>query len=302
LTTNYGKLLTPMKVNTDANGHLEARLKKLPHTPGFSITVINDCGDPNEQMRIITRLQTLFERTPIDFCEVDSDLEVAGNLIDALDAKGGGAAPGVILPNVAIREPEVYGDSNGSPFCYFVHENVLVLPTSRGRTLSLAKSFLDIEYVNVLEPREVLQSIVETGDLEPKWIEHIAGSQFRSYEFQPLVAARLCGGYSVPHKKEKLACPNPGSVIWHVDKHGNCKSTVTTGSCSPEPRNGDEIATRFGTLRYYRRLTDAPLGVPAIITGSSGLGAGPTYRFLEIVIRKGRAADHFKIKVGDEIF
>lgn len=285
------------------NENIEALLKNLPTQPGFSITVINDCGDQNERLRITTRVQTLFGHTP-GFCEVDgehSDLQLAGCIIDALDAKGGGATPGIILGNSATREPEKSGDPNGSPFGHCLIGKVLLDSTIRGRTLSLVKYFYGLEHIRVVDPREVLESMVETGDLEPEWVEHIANNQFRSYEFQPLLAARLCSGYPVPYSKETLACPYPGEVVWWVDKHGNCKTTVTTKMCRPFPKDGDDIATRFGTLKYYGRLTDAPLGKPSVTSGSSGLGAGPASRFLEIVIRRGNAAKELGISVGDEV-
>ncbi|MDO8523798.1 MAG: hypothetical protein Q7R74_01060 [bacterium] len=282
---------------------LEAQLKAFAAQPGFSITVINDCGDRNEQLRIRTRLHSQFPNIPVDFCEVNGehrDLEAAGCIIDALDAKGGGASPGIILGNVAYREPEKSGDSNGSPFGHCLIGKVLIKSTIRGRTLSLVKDFYGIEHIRVVDPEEALQSMVATGDLEPEWVAHIAESQFRSYEFQPLLAARLMNGFPVPYRKETLSCPKTGAVVWWVDKHGNCKTTVTTSQCQPAPlRDGDEFATKFGTFKYFRRLNDAPRGIPAVTTGSSGLGAGPDNRFLEVAIRMGSAAKELGIKVGD---
>lgn len=294
-----------MHSNTlNANENVEAFLKNLSAQPGFSITVINDCGDENERLRIVTMVQTLFGHTPA-FCEVDGehrDLQAAGCIIDALAAKGGGAAPGIILGNTAFREPEKSGDPNGSPFGHCVIGKVLLNSTIRGRTLSLVKDLYGLEHVRIVDPTEVLQSIVATGDLEPEWVDHIAESQFRSYEFQPLLAARLVSGFPVPYRKETLSCPKVGAVVWWVDKHGNCKTTITTSQCQPAPlRDGDEFATKFGTLKYYRRLNDAPRGKPAVTTGSSGLGAGPQNRFLEIAVRMGNAAEMLGIKVGDEV-
>lgn len=284
--------------------NLESFLKTLPTQPGFSITVINDCGDRNERLRILTRLDTLFPRVGIRFCEVDGehrDLEAAGNIIDALDARGGGAAPGLILGNTAFREPEKSGDANGAPFGHCLINNVLLFSTIRGRILSLVQDFFGIKHIHVVEPREALQSIVDTGHLEVEWVDHIANSQFRSFELQPLLAERLLGGFTVPYRKETLVCAKPGRVVWWVDKHGNCKTTVTTSQCELKPlRDGNELATKFGTLKYFRRLNDAPRGVPSVTTGSSGLGAGPDSRFLEIAIRMGNAAKELKIKVGDE--
>lgn len=290
--------------NNPSSVSLEAFLKTLPAQPGFSIVVINDCGDENEKLRITTRLQTLFWGATVSFCEVNgpnSDLEAAGCIIDALDAKAGGAAPGLILPNTAFREPEKSGDANGSPFGHCIINNVLLFSTIRGRILSLVKDFFGIEHIHIVEPREALESIVATGDLEQKWVEHIADSQFRSYELQPLLAARLLKGFALPSQKETLASPKLGGVVWWVDKHGNCKTTVTTSQCEPKPlRDGDEFETKFGVFKYFRRLNDAPRGVPAVTTGSSGLGAGPDNRFLEIAIRMGNAAKFLNIKVGDE--
>ncbi|MDO8594826.1 MAG: SAM-dependent chlorinase/fluorinase [bacterium] len=299
------KKLFATNVPTDEDVKLETFLSALPKEPGFSISVINDCGDRNEQLRITTHLQTLFDRTPVSFCEVQglhADLEAAGCLIDAIDAKFGGTAPGIILPNVAFRHPEVSGDANGAPFAYIVILKLLIISTIRGRTLSLLKHFYGIESVRVFEPREVLESIVATGHLGREWVNHIAENQFRSFVFQPLAAARLCQGFEVPYRKENLACPAPGSVVWFVDKHGNCKTTVTTEMCEPFPKDGDTLATKFGNLPYFRRLTDAPLGKPAVTTGSSGLGAGPNDRFLEIAVRMGNAAKELRISVGSEVF
>ena len=88
----------------------------------------------------------------------------------------------------------------------------------------------------------------------------------------------------------------------YIDEFGIGKTNITASDCSPFPRDGDDIATKFGTLKYYRRLNDAPLGKPAIVSGSSGLSAGVHHRFLEIVIRDGNAAKMLGFKVGDSVF
>lgn len=286
---------------------IDAILKNIASQPGFSIITISDCFDGNASMRVTTRLHSLFNRIQVKECPLKekgekTELEAAICVIDAIDAKGGGASFGLILINAAWREREKTDDENGSRFGYLLIGNVLILSTVRGKVLSLVKRFFDIKTIRVFNTREVLAAIVAAGELEPEWADHISESQFRSFTFQPLVAALLCQGKSLPYHTEQLNCPNLGPVILYVDAFGLCKTAITTADCSPFPKDGDDIGTRFGTLKYYRRLTDAPLGKPAIVSGSSGLGAGIHHRFLEIVIRDGNAAETLGLKVGDSVF
>jgi hypothetical protein len=279
---------------------LETILKVLPSQTGFSVTVINDCLDSSGQMRIATRIHSYFHSVPVAFCPVEhGPLEAAGHLVDALDAKA--LSPGVVLVNVAPRNATAEKYPNGSPFGYFLWHNKLVISTIQGETLSCAKALLPLRWIHVLEATAVLKVVVGREEIPAEWAKHIEQTQFRSYEFQPLVMALLLRGVALPFRKESAdTIPDAPKSVWYRDRFGNCKTTVSTRAAGIVV--GQQVRTAIGVLDYYERLVDVPHNKPALVSGSSGIGAGPLDRFLEVVVRGGNAGERFKLGVGSVIF
>lgn len=240
------------------------------------VTIINDCRDSNAVGRQSTRIASLF-CTPPSFVGVGTDLEAAGNLIDALDAAED--REGVILVNVAPRHGAAKKWPNGTPFGYFRHKKTLVVTSIDGLTLSLVRKLRLSDHVKVLDmPAE------------------FATCQFRSYEFLPKAAKWLTDGVALQHQTvpiESFADALP--AVWFVDNFGNCKTTILAQEAADD-RSSVSLA---GTLvPRYKYLKDVPDGSPALIVGSSGIGSK---RFLEVVIQGGNAAHRFRLASGDRM-
>ncbi len=259
------------------------------------VTLITDCKDDNALGRSTTRLAALFPGSHLTTMGVDSDLEAAGNLIDALDAAGGGK--GVILVNVAPRQKEAKKWSNGTPFGFFYCQKTLVISSIDGLTLSLVKKLKIADQINLLDIPEVVNKLAEDGVITKVLADHIIHTQFRSFEFLPRVAKWLLGGLKIPHTPypPNEICDAP-AAIWWVDNFGNCKTTLL-----PEDINfseGKKIQTSFGEFVYHNRLKDVPDDQQGIIIGSSGLA---NKRFLEIVVQGQSASKVLNIKSSDVI-
>lgn len=256
-------------------------------------TIINDCRDANAAGRQATRVAALTGVTPV-FVGVGSDLEAAGNLIDMLDAALG--APGAILVNVAPRSGSAKKWKNGTPFGYFQIGKTVVVASVDGLTLSLVKKLGLVREIRLLDVGSATEEMVERGALQPALREHIVGTQFRSLEFLPRVAAYLIEHGNItdtPFSAAKI--PDAPRVAWFIDNFGNVKTTLL-----PEelPAPADNIQTRFGRLPFYEHLAEVPDGTAALIRGSSGLGST---RFVELIIQGGNAAQKFGIVSGDDI-
>ena len=244
-------------------------------------TIINDCRDTNAVGRQVTRVAVLSETT-VSFIGVNSDLEAAGNLIDAIDAFGNNQ--GLILVNVAPRNGKAKKWENGTPFGYFTYKNITVLSSIDGYTLSLVKKFNLAKTIRVLDTKEACEYMVSNKYLDQKEGKRITLSQFRSYDFTPRVAL-LLKNKLIPSAKilpiEEVA--DAPEAIWWVDNFGNCKTTITSTELNLEDKF---LKTKFGQFPFYPRLKDVPDKKIAAIIGSSGLGEK---RFIEIVVQGGRA-------------
>lgn len=258
----------------------------------MNITIINDCRDANAVGRQSTRASALIGG-PVSFVGVQNDLEAAGNLIDILDAYGDEL--GVILVNVAPRNGKAKKWKNGTPFGYFRYQNVLVVASIDGLTLSLVKKLGLVSEVNVLDIPTVIDRFVAEKVIEPSVGKHIVDTQFRSYDFVPRVAAYLVEHTDIDSEKHAIETfADAPAAVWWVDNFGNCKTTLLEKEITKE----NQIQTKFGTVQYFDRLKDVPDKTGAMITGSSGLKGN---RFLEIVVQGESATQLFKISSGDTI-
>jgi hypothetical protein len=271
----------------------------------FVGAIINDCADANAAGRQGVEFQRLFGLAPT-FIGVESysGLEAAGNLADILDrlVHAPGADPdqeAVILVNAAPRNGKEKHD-NGTPFCHFSIGKILVASTFDEESLAFIRDLGITDSVEVMSTPTVTAKAVEEGwdNLTVAQAERINDTQFRSLEFLPLVASWLRKGRQVPSETFKLAdLESPGGKAWKIDNFGNVKTTLVKEDVDFE--EGKQVTLADETeATCHRRLTDVPEGETAVTIGSSGFG---DKRLLEIVIRKGRAADQHGIAVGSSV-
>lgn len=167
----------------------------------------------NARFRQEARVASLIDGH-ISFAGVRNDLEAAGCLVDGLDAIGG--KEGLILVNVAPRHGEAKKWANGSPFVHFYYQNIAVLASSGGFTLSLAKK------LGCLGPIFQLNIL--------KFIPKMArDSQFRSFDFLPYLSRDIIDDKVVSVVSDFIPdteIPDPGKTIWYIDCFGNAKTTL----------------------------------------------------------------------------
>jgi hypothetical protein len=266
--------------------------------------VISDCADDNAVGRQQARFASLFGSIP-SFIRLSSDapdLEAAGSLVDTLDAirqlpKSVTIKPMVVLVNVAPRGSNVKAKwDNGTPFCYFQLDNVLVVSTYDGLTLSLVRDLGIVSNVKLLDIPTVTDSLAKRGVLSASEAKKIKHTQFRSLEFLPLAAYWLSSGEQIPSKEVTLEKRhNEGGKVWFVDCFGNAKTTLCHKDITLDDGN---IKLKGLLLPYYERLTDVPDDSFALVEGSSGYGKS---RFLEIVKQRGNAANELNLSVGSSL-
>ncbi len=258
------------------------------------VTIINDCTDHNVIGRQLTRAAVLFY-APVIPVGVHNELEAAGNLIDVLDAAEKGK--GVIILNVAPRHGNAKKWPNGTPFAYFNVNNILIIATIDGYSLSLIKKLRIIDSVNLLDIPDVVNRMQEEHVISSELRDQIIHTQFRSFEFAPRVAKWLTERIEIPSTPYALSqVPDVPKAIWYIDNFGNCKTTLL-----PEDVNfqaGKKVHTELGELACYNRLKDVPDGKTALIIGSSGY---KDKRFIELIIQGKSAAQIYGLQVGSLI-
>lgn len=260
----------------------------------MNITIINDCRDANAVGRQVARTASVMPGNTIQFVGVSSDLEAAGNLIDILDTCG--ESESVVLVNVAPRNGKAKKWENGTPFGYFWYKKILVVSSIDGLTLSLIKKLGLIDVVHVVDIPTVVPVLVESGSVSAETGQYIVGTQFRSLEFVPRVAAYLVEHQSVVSTPLVIGeVDDVTSSVWWIDNFGNCKTTILSSDCA----ESDTVETRIGRLARYTNLKSVPDGVAALIEGSSGMEGK---RFLEIVVQGGNASEILGIQSGSAVF
>lgn len=262
-------------------------------TNSFS-ALITDCRDENARGRQLARLST-FLSAGTAFVGVQSDLEAAGNLVDILDAGGGGE--GVVLVNIAPRQGVQEKWKNGTPFGYFWYKKTLVLTTIEGMALSLVKKLGMAKTIHVLDIPEVVEMMFKHGMVNKTEAAEIAETQFRSFEFLPRAAALLLSEKNLPARdllvKDVLDAPR---AVWWVDNFGNCKTTLLSQDVLVD--SSGRVTLTIGEFPYFERLRDVPDGERAVIRGSSGI---LEKRFLEIIVQGKNAAMEINISSGMEV-
>lgn len=260
------------------------------------ITIINDCHDDNVVGRQEARVSSL-TGSPTSFVGVHSygDLSAAGHLLDILDAYQG--RPGGILVNVAPRHGQAKKWQNGTPFCYTHIDQTLIVGTFDGYIFSLLKKLGLLEEVSLMDTKAVTHKLAMDGRITDAEADRITSSQFRSFDFSPLVFSLLQDGGDVPSTVVKIDdVPTIPQAVWWVDNFGNVKTTMLPDDCGFEA--GRRIPFVFGDLVCYTHLRDVPDKEAGVIIGSSGYGEK---RLLEVVVQGQRASDQMNLAIGDDM-
>jgi len=256
------------------------------------ITIINDCRDENAKGRQVARVGTLFNTTP-NFIGVLDDTELAGNILDTLDAYGDAFA--IVLANVAPRGKTSGRLGNGSHFGFFKFRNSYVLSTIGGYELSLAKKVGILNKIKLIDFKLTTSLFIEHNLSDLGEVGNLQKTQFRSFEFLPKAGFLLSKLSDLPG--ETIAAEdikNAQNSIWLIDNFGNLKTTIL-----PEEIGftvGRSYSVFDKNLIAYERLKDVPEGKTGLIIGSSGLEGK---HFLEIVVAGGSAGNFFQVKVGE---
>lgn len=262
------------------------------------ITVISDCRDSNAQMRACVRAAALIPGAHhVQFCGVSSEIEAAGNVVDALDALAGHS--GILLVNVAPRNGDAKRHGNGVPFGACVVDGSWILGTLSGAVLSLVQKVLG-RLIPELR-RFKMEMVVHQLGLGAQEARRIADAQFRSFEILPRLAAVTVRDGRMPEwEPHRANIPVPPHCVWMVDCFGNLKLTILPWETRFRP--GRILQYRIGSqtcmFRCYPSLASIPDGVIGVTVGSSGLGR---VRFLEIQMQGGSAAVALGLKSGDMV-
>ncbi|MEU8222073.1 hypothetical protein [Kribbella sp. NPDC048915] len=262
----------------------------------YPITYITDCFDGNARARLSTRIGALFGQSPTIVAADGPDPEsfAALTLLDCLlstDALGEDGHPTVILVNIAPRDG-VW--PNGVPFCFFFSGKHLVASTFNAGVLSLVRRELGIDTVYVTD----IRAAVTAAGFAADEVDKIAGTQFRSLWYLPLLAKWVVDGRDVPAiatAVPEVADDEPTVAV--VDNFGNCKLDrnldLDFGGTLPVARRNEDGSTTVVEVTCYPHLTAVPRNAPGLVPGSSGNG------FTELVIRGGSAAAEFGLRPGD---
>ncbi len=255
---------------------------KIPAKDGKSNVmnsiIINDCRDANAAGRQCARVSCLLGE-PSTFIGVSSDIEAAGNLIDALDAFEG--HKGVVLVNVAPRNGSAKKFKNGTPFGYFYVGKTLVISSIAGYTLSLVKKLKLVEEIKVFPPESVFNELGISED---------ADTQFRSFVLTPKIAQAQALGQDFSTEEMLIdEIPDIPNTVWWVDCFGNLKTSLLEKPVEPFFIGDTEV-------NFFPRLKYIPDNEAGLVVGSSGFGGK---RFLEIMVNGGCAEEVFNLKSGD---
>jgi hypothetical protein len=246
-------------------------------TSPLLVSIITDCHDADVRLRQEIRYSTVLLGAKATCYGIQHPIEAAGCIVDALDA--GRESAQIIVANVAPREEKKY--KNGCPFSYVRVGNAIVIGTPT--VFGLLKQLGLATEVQETDVYEVCSKFLDETEAR-----RISESQFRSYEYLPLLAKWIQEGQEFPTKTIMIESYTKQSV-WFVDNFGNCKTTATEQS---------QLSEEYQKIAFYARLADVPVGEIAVIRGSSGY---KDTRFLEIVIQGKNASKIQGLSVGNTV-
>ncbi len=259
----------------------------------------NPTDDINSYERIYRRLESLFQKAKIKLIHTPNagDTGTIHQIIDNADAvRYGKNYQYVVFCNAAPRGKN--GDANGAPFCYATIGNTLII--------GHLETFFPLVNTGII--REIKK--VDVLDVCTRFLsdeaERIAKSQFRGFDFLPLLAKWILDGKMVPSKSIILE-KRKEYRIWYNDVFANSKTTILYEDM-PKFQNGDLVKLRSGgksfELPCYHSLAEAPnldaVGEKtlALVKGSSGIF---DKRFMEVIEKGGRAAERVAFQKGSQL-
>jgi S-adenosylmethionine hydrolase len=140
-------------------------------------------------------------------------------------------------------------------------------------------------------------------------LSHTASQTFHGRDiFSPLAALIACHGFNKVKGKQcepvvlKEVFPlidtkskRVTGNIMHIDRFGNCISSIHTSDVDKTGGTADKAITFSGTVinSFSHAFSDVKPGKPLVYTGSAG--------FFEIGVREGNASEIFRLKQGDKI-
>lgn len=261
------------------------------------ISIINDCDD-NAVQRQAARVGSLFPDHSVSTINVSkfNEISAAGNLIDTLDAYED--REGLIIVNSAPRHGKAKKWKNGTPFGYFKYNNVIVITTIDGATLSLVKKFGLVDAIKLTDIEEVITYLYEKNVvLNKELIQKVATSQFRSFDYEPRLARWVYDNHDIPTEEYKIKnVQDSENCVWWIDNFGNVKTTLLPEDIDFE--EGKVIKTNFGDLTCVTQLRNVKPGEAALTIGSSGIEDN---RFIEIVLQGAPANIELGINLGDQV-
>jgi hypothetical protein len=260
-----------------------------------SIFAFTDCKDSNALSRLSARLTALFADSNIQTVGIDKDIEAAGCILDMLDALRLGTGDYIIIGNLAPRAEKQY--KNGAPF-YIAHvQGIIIIATKT--CFSLLRKLNLIDTIGQTDVETVCGTFLSAEETN-----RIANSQFRSFEYVPLLASFAADGKDIPATAEALDSFSPEKFenkIWWIDNFGNAKTTLTRTEIEDKVIGGNVTLRIDGTehtLPFFERMADVPTGVVACIIGSSGY---KDVRFAEIIKQGSSVAQALGLGVGNMI-
>lgn len=267
------------------------------------VAIISDCvgTDRDAELRLSMSIQSLLGMTPTMRHTNHVDL-LAFLMMDCLTRC---VRPGVVIGNIAPRHG-AHHYQNGIPFAYTRLKNGhLAVCTAQPEAFSGFKMLgvLPREGIRVVDTRKALLAMVKAGFLRKGLVNSIANSQFRSLDFQPLLAAAILLGIKIP-TQTVISCsevPDLENAVAYDDHFGNLKLWIKE-SATKKFKNGKnitlKIAGRKHSVPFYRQLRNVPNNSLAYIVGSSGSYGN---HFCELVINGKSAAKKLGLKIGHKI-
>ncbi len=248
-----------------------------------NIIIISDCFDNNARGRQLLRYKALIDGADLTFIGSENAIQAAGNLVDALDSLhlSKNKKDNIFIVNVASRGDNKY--KNGIPFCFSETENGLIIGTPN--CFSLAQKLGLLTKVKETDVLDVCRRFLPEEEAL-----RISESQFRSFEYLPLLTKWLYEGKDIPIKEERILASFNGNLIWNIDNFGNCKTTILSS---------ERKKIKLDYYPFKKMLAKVPNDLQTyFVEGSSGFGKE---RFLELVVQGNRAAVLSDLSLGTKI-
>jgi len=233
--------------------------------------VLTDCRDTNAVSRLWVRTIHSFRKCGLEAQAlvrgIAHEFEGALTLVDMLEVA---QYPSVFIVNCAPRDGKT---TNGAPFGFCHFEGHLIVTTLGGYALSLLEKLAgkrDVRALDLVKSAPLLTG--RTAELH-----QMVQGQFRSMFFEPVAAAALAAGETLP-SSPWTDVPGMGNRVLFIDSIGgrkrvNVKTSLTLGDL--ESQDGEfEVTVNGHTeqgVRFYKGgLKTIPQDGLGLSPGSSG--------------------------------